>query len=240
MTKLMWDEIRPYEFGLDRGVYYPANGVGKSWSGLISVSENTVDSERKVRYLDGIKIQENASRGFFEGSIKAYAYPGSFYDDVLTQTRLKDFGLSYRVQSDRGYKIHLIYNVLIGPTDFLYHQTEIEFFQWNFTTRPVDVPDAARTSHIIIDTSIAHPWTVSEFENIIYGSETVEPRLPLPFEVLDIFETNSILRVIDNGDGSFTVIGPDEAIVMLDPTTFEITWPSAVFIDAVSYKLSSL
>lgn len=236
----MWDEDRPYELGVDRGVYYPVGGVGRAWSGLITVSENTFDVDRVVRYLDGIKINENRSRGFFGGSIEAYTYPGSLYEDVFTQKRAKPFGLCYRVQLNEGYKIHLVYNVLVGPTNFIYRQSEVELFQWDFTTLPVDVPESAKTAHIVIDTSIAHAWTIAELENVIYGSETVEARMPTPFEILDIFEENSILRVIDNGDGSFTVIGPDEAISMLDPTTFEITWPSAIYIDAVSYRLSSL
>jgi hypothetical protein len=65
-------------------------------------------------------------------------------------------------------------------------------------------------------------------------------RLPDPQEIFDIFEANSILRVVDNGDGTFTVTGPDDAITMLDDTTFEIDWPSVVVIDSNTYEISSL
>jgi hypothetical protein len=65
-------------------------------------------------------------------------------------------------------------------------------------------------------------------------------RLPTPEELLGIFERTALLQVVDNGDGTFTVTGPDEAIQMLDPTTFQIAWPSAVYLDAESYSLSSL
>lgn len=240
MTKLMWHETRPYELGLDRGVYYPTVGPGKVWNGLSRVSENSDESNQKVRYQDGIRVQQNRTPGYFSGNIEAYHYPESFYEDVFTQKRPKSFGLSYRIERNGGYKIHIVYNVLVGPTDFVYRQSDVELFSWDFTTLPVDIPDAMRTSHLIIDTSIAHPWTVAEFEDVIYGTELNEARLPSPTEILEIFESNSVLRVIDNGDGSFTVIGPDEAIVMIDPTTFEITWPSAIYIDAVSYNISSL
>jgi hypothetical protein len=77
-------------------------------------------------------------------------------------------------------------------------------------------------------------------EDVLYGTDDESPRLPSPEEVFEIFEENAILRIIDNGDGTWTAIGPDSAIEMLDSETFEITWPSAVYIDADTYTISSL
>lgn len=87
---------------------------------------------------------------------------------------------------------------------------------------------------------MAYPATVQAFEDVLYGTDSYSSRLPGPDEVLEIFEEHSILRVIDDGDGTYTVIGPDEAITMLDSTTYEINWPSAVWIDSDYYTLSSL
>jgi len=240
LTKLMWHETRPYEIGLDRGVYYPQSGSGKVWNGLSRIAETPTDSDQRVRYQDGIKVQQNRTSGYFSGEIEAYHYPDSFYEDVFTQTKAKPFGLTYRIQTDNGHKIHLVYNVLLGSTNYQYTQSGTEEFVWDFTTLPVEVPDAFKSAHIVIDTGLAHSWTVVALEEIIYGTDTKEASLPTPAEILQIFEDNSILQVIDNGDGSFTVIGPDSAIEMIDPTTFQITWPSAVYIDSVSYRISSL
>jgi len=92
----------------------------------------------------------------------------------------------------------------------------------------------------VISADVAYSSALSDLEDVLYGSATTDPRIPLPAEILSIFEENSILQIIDNGDGTWTAIGPSSAIIMLDSITFQIDWPSAVFIDANSYSIHSL
>lgn len=235
MSRLVWDE-RDYEAGLERGVIYPLTGVGEAWNGLVSVQDSLSDSDEETRYIDGVKTRRRRRVGEFSGTIEAFTYPDSFFEDVLTQRRQKGFGLSYRV----GDKIHLVYNILVGPTTLNSQQLDTEPFSWDFTSLPVSVPGVRMSAHLVVDASKAYSWTIASLEDILYGSESTTPRLPLPEEVLNIFDINSILKVTNNGDGSFTVEGPDDVIQMLDPTTFQITWPSAVYINGESYTLSSL
>lgn len=136
--------------------------------------------------------------------------------------------------------IHLIYNVVFGPSPTMYKQSETTPFRWPFSSTPREVPGAARTAQLIVNTAVAYPTTVVNLEDILYGTTETDPRLPEPQEVLDVFEENSILRIIDNGDGSWTAIGPDSVIVMLDATSFQITWPSAIYIDSETYRINSL
>lgn len=225
ISRLTWDK-RDYEAGLDRGVLYPKDGPGVAWNGLTSVQESP-SSDTQTRYIDGVKTRVRQSPEVFSGAIEAFTYPEPFP---------KSFGLCYRVKD----KIHLVYNVLVGPTGFNYQQLDTEPFSWDFSTKPIPVPGAEMSAHIVVDGSKAYSWTLSNLEDILYGSDSESPRLPLPEEVLNIFDINSILKVTDNGDGSFTVEGPDDVIQMLDSTTFQIDWPSAVYIDEVSYTLSSL
>lgn len=239
MSKLTWNQ-RNYEAGLDRGVLYPTSGIGEAWNGLVSVTETPSGSDGKPLYVDGVRVAQHRTREYFSGNIGAFTYPDSFYEDVLTQKRPQRFGLSYRVGAGKNHKIHLVYNVLVAPSSFDNHMVEAQPFNWSFTTIPVEAPEGLHGAHLIVDTAFAYPSTIADLEDILYGTEESLPRLPLPDEVLEIFEENSILRVIDNGDGTFTVIGPDEAVVMLDADSWEITWPSAVYIDAFSYTLSSL
>lgn len=64
--------------------------------------------------------------------------------------------------------------------------------------------------------------------------------MPGMLEVVAMFENASLLKITDHGDGSWTAEGPDEAIQMLSPTEFEITWPSAVYLSSDTYRISSL
>jgi len=141
---------------------------------------------------------------------------------------------------DDRYKIHILYNVLAQPYSVVYRQSGSEPLTFDFTSTPVPVQGVSRTAHLVIDTSVAYSWTVSALEDVLYGTDTTDPRLPTPGEIYDIFEENSILIITDNGDGTWTATGPDSVITMLDSTTFQISWPSAVYLDSDSYKIHSL
>lgn len=150
------------------------------------------------------------------------------------------FGLSYRIRTHKGYKIHLVYNLKIPRGEISNNQMEAGSFRWDFTTLPVSVPGARNSAHLVVDTSQAYSWTVDALCDILYGTEAVGASLPSPATVLNLFEENSILQIIDNGDGTWTAIGPDTIIQMLDSTTFQINWPSAVYIDSDTYTIHSL
>jgi hypothetical protein len=137
-------------------------------------------------------------------------------------------------------KIHILYNVLLSPAPTAREQNNTEMFNWPFTTKPIEMSDGLRSAQLVIDRDLAYSSTIEALEEVLYGSEAEAPRLPTPQEVMAIFEENSILQVVDHGDGSFTVTGPDEAIQMLDATSFEITWASAVYVDAETYTIHSL
>lgn len=236
MTRLIWDNAPDFESGVDRGVFYPQIGSGEAWNGLVSVKETPSESDERSIYVDGQKIRQQKRPGHFSGTIDALSYPPSFYEDVLMQRRAKPFGLSYRVRS----KIHLVYNVLVSPSPYLYRINGVDAHSWAFTTRPLPVPEAAMSSHIVIDTDQAYSWTVEALESILYGDDANTPNLPTPEGIFEIFEDNSILQIIDNGDGTWKAIGPDSVVSMIDATSFQISWPSAVYIDAVTYSVHSL
>lgn len=159
---------------------------------------------------------------------------------MLVPQRREGFDLTYRtVKSDR-FQIHLVYNLTFSPGGIFRQTNRMEPFQWNFSSLPVSVPGARNSAHLVVDTSLAYSWTVDALCDTLYGTDAANARMPSPQDVLEIFEENSILRIIDHGDGTWTAIGPDTAIQMLDPTTFEITWPTAIYINEDTYQISSL
>lgn len=257
MARLAWDEpgTRSYELGVDRGVLYPSNGRGVPWNGLISVNEAPSDADLVASHVDGRKIWHQRRIEGFSATITAYTYPQEFEkylgnNEGLTGQVRPYFGFSYRtrlandLESEAGSLIHIVYNALASPSSNQYSSesdsTEPTTFSWDMDTTPVVLANGAIGSHIIVNTKMAHSWAVEALESQIYGSGLNEPYLPTISAVMDIFEAASIFRVTDHGDGTWTAEGPDSAIQMLDATTFQITWPSAVYLDNVTYRLSSL
>jgi hypothetical protein len=234
MSRLQWI-AEDYELGISHGVFYPKNSPGEVWNGLSSVEELPETLSSRSTYLDGVKLGNLFREGPFSAKISAYSAPPSFSSGIA-QHRQQNFGFSYEVED----KIHIVYNAVVGPSAMIYQFRNINLFNWTIYATPIALPEGGSSAHLIVDRTIAYPSTIAVLEDILYGSDTSDPHLPTPIEIFEIFEENSILRVIDNGDGTFTVTGPDEVIQMLDPITFEITYPTATYLDADTYTIHSL
>lgn len=259
MTRITWGSpgSRTLEAGVDRGVFYPQDGAGVPWNGLRAVKDDPTDTSVPTMYVDGVPFWNSKTKESFAAVLQAYTYPMKFeeYDGTLgpaKQQRRKAFGLSYRTLIgndisglDYAYRIHVVYNALAMPTQMDTSTInsdglDVTPFSWGISTTPIEIPGAKPAAHLIIDTSIAYPAAVQAIEDVLYGVDGVDPRLPEPQELLDILERFAILVIIDHGDGTWTAIGPDDVVYMIDDTTFEINWPSAVYLDADTYKVSSL
>lgn len=261
--KLAWDQQgdRHYETGVDRGVLY-IQGVGVTWNGLVNVKESLDGSEIGPTYIDGTKVGSGGRDEDFAFSIEAYTYPDEFalcdgtaeiIDGVFVdQQPPKSFDFSYRtmlgsdLSPDGHYKIHLVYSALTVPTDKEYlsfsESVDPSTFNWDAaTTPPEQIPGYRASAHLIVDTRfIPNPKLLSEFEDILYGTATTPPTMPSPAEVAEWFGDWWLVRITDNGDGTWTATGPDEYFSTPGPNQFQINYESAVYLDDHTYTIQSL
>lgn len=214
--RITWDKVgeRFYETGVDRGVLFPSTGsgygTGVAWNGLTAVNENPTGAESSKQYADNIPYLNLISAEQFGATIEAFTYPPEFAAcdgsasvangiTIGQQTR-RPFGFAYRtrvgndlVGQDFGYKIHLVYGATASPSAKNYgtvnESPEAMSLSWEVTTTPVDVPGYKPTSTFTIDSTLCSPSALAKLENIIYGSETTEPRLPMPSEIIAIGTT---------------------------------------------------
>lgn len=214
MSRIVWDKIgeRLYETGVDRGVLYPQDNegtypLGVPWNGLSSVSESPSGAEPTPIYADNMKYLNLMSVEEFGATIEAYTYPDEFEacdgsaelapGVTIGQQERKLFGLSYRtkigndVEGDNlGYKLHLVYGALASPSDRTYETIndtpDAITFSWEVMTTPVPVEGYRPTASLEIDSTKVDAAKVKEIEDILYGTEEKEARLPLPDEILTI------------------------------------------------------
>jgi hypothetical protein len=230
--RLTWTD-QLYESGVDRGVFYPPNADAETWDGLVSVAENTPELRTRMVYIEGVKCVNQRSEDSFSATIQAYSYP-----PALDNKRLV-FGFSYRVMTEGSYKIHLVYNALAKISGMVYEFEKYNPFSISITTTPVAILESKPSAHLVIDAKVATPAALAAFEGMIYGDETQSAHLPTPDDVIAIFDADPLIKVIDNGDGTFTVDGPDNLVDMLDLTEFEVVSPTAVYIDSDTYTVRS-
>lgn len=217
MSKIVWDAIgeHTFETGVRNGVLYlkdaqGAYNTGVAWNGLTSVSESPEGAEATDLYADDIKYLTLMSAENFKATIEAYTYPPEFEECdgsasiatgvVIGQQSRKPFGLCYRTAigndtdgNEHGYKLHIVYGCQASPSEKQYStindSPEAITFSWEVNTTPVNVTGKKPTATLIIDSTKADKAKLTALEAILYGSESTEPRLPLPDEIATLMTT---------------------------------------------------
>lgn len=214
--KLSWDDTgtRTYETGVDHGVLYTPDEAGDyssgvAWNGLTTVTETPSGAEANAKYADNIKYLNLYSAEELGLSIEALTYPDEFlpFDGVANpapgvfvgQQNRKGFGMCYRTLvgndidgNDHGYKLHLVYGATASPSEKAYgtvnDSPEPIAFSWTLATLPVAVTGLKPTSIVVVDSTDpdVDPAALAALELILYGDDAVDPRLPLPDEVIAI------------------------------------------------------
>lgn len=214
MAKIVWDESgkRLYETGVKNGVLYiqdetGAYNKGVAWNGLTAVTESPSGAEATPLYADDIKYLELFSAEEFGATIEAYTYPEEFEacdgsaslgtGVTIGQQDRKTFGLCYRTvlgndvkSNEYGYKLHLIYGAKAAPSEKGYQtindSPEAITFSWEVTTTPVNVAGFKPTASVTIDSTKIDAAKLKTIEDMLYGTESVEAKLPLPDELKTI------------------------------------------------------
>lgn len=240
MTKIIWDAVgsRTYETGVDRGVLYTQNSSGQyvngvAWNGLTAVSESPSGAEANAQYADNQKYLNLFSAEDFGATIEAFTYPDEFaqFDGVaepkagvyVGQQARKTFGFSYRTKigndldgDDHGYKIHLIYGCTASPSERSYatvnESPEAMTLSWEITTVATEAgPGLRPTACVIIDSTKVAPGDLTSFEEILYGTALLTPRMPSVTDVIAMFDAGIVTVVtatpptIDTGTNIITI-----------------------------------
>ena len=212
MSKLVWDKTgeKLYETGVSQGVLYVYDsktkkyGNGVVWNGLTAVTESPSGAEPTPLYADDIKYLNLMSTEEFGATIEAYTYPKEFEECdgsaslaegvSIGQQARKTFGMCYRTAlgndvdgSNHGYKLHIIYGALAAPSEKGYttinDSPEAITFSWEVSTTPVNVTGFKPTASLVIDSTKVAAEKLTALENLLYGGEATEAKLPLPDEI---------------------------------------------------------
>lgn len=230
-----------------QGVY----DKGYAWSGLTTVTESPEGAEANPQYADNIKYLNLMSVEEFKGTIEAFTYPPEFgqCDGTASPVRglrlgqqgRKTFGFSYRTKvgndldPEAGYKIHLVYGAMAAPSEKAYatvnDSPEAITFSWEVSTTPVDVPGTnpetgkpfKPLASLELDSTELDADAMAQLETILYGAPGVDPRLPLPAEIIALF-SGTVTQV--------TTVAPT-----YDPATDKITIPT---VTGVVYQIDGM
>lgn len=218
MAKIVWDNVgaKKYETGVDHVVLYPVSKTGEyspgvAWNGVTSIAESPEGAEPESQYADNIKYLTIISAEELNGTIEAFTYPDEWgacdgsaspvKGMYISQQSRKTFGLCYRTKigndvdgQDHGYKLHFIYGAVASPSERTYETNnespEAITLSWEFSTTPVPVKGYNMTSLVTLDSTELDSDKMDALEEVLYGSEDTEARLPLPDEIAALLAGN--------------------------------------------------
>lgn len=220
--QLEWDAdgTRRYETGVDRGVLFPmmdegGYGVGVAWSGLTAVNESPSGGETTKNYADNMVYAELESDEEYGLSIECFYYPDEFEECqgsreiaegvIAGQQNHRKFGFSWRNKigddlkgTDAGYKIHLAYGCKAGVAEknhaTVNESTETETMSYEVSTTKVNIPGFKPIAHIAINSMKVDATKLKKLEDIIYGTESIDPKMPTIQEVIELFGAKEIAQ----------------------------------------------
>lgn len=216
MAKLVFDELgkRFYETGVSNAVLFPQadDGTypkGVAWNGITAANESPSGAESNDQYADNMVYLSLTGAEKFEGTIEAFSSPAEFDEcdgmkelskglTVHQQTR-KPFGFAYKSilgndikGNDYGYKLHIWYGCKAAPSERA-HSTvndspEPQNPSWSISSTPVAVPGAKPSSVLTFNSTTTPADKLKKIEDILYGTEAADARLPLPTELLELLK----------------------------------------------------
>ena len=231
-NKLAWDAAGEHFFerGVDHGVLYvkaasgQSYGAGVVWNGLTAVTESPEGAEVSTLYADNIPYLNLMSAEAFKATIEAYTYPDEFEECqgnkelvassgvLVTQQDHKGFGFCYRtrigndVNTELGYKIHLVYGALAAPTEraneTINDSPDAMTMSWEITTIPVEVNGMKPTAHLVIDSTKANAAKLALLEAALYGTD-------------DASQISAISAVVTGFEGKPTLLLPADVVAIL-------------------------
>ena len=204
MTVLVWDS-RYYKAGVDRGVLYllqsPEEPIGVPWNGLVEVVEAANGDSIVSKHLDGVNFLNVTPPKDFQATVSAFSAPREFSKHMgkptvapgvqVTKQPKPRFHFSYRVMTDYGYDIHLVYNCLATQLDSedttINDSPEPKTLAWTFDATPPLVSSVRPSAHYIVKSDV-NPTKLAELEAILYGSESTDPTIPTATSLLSLFD----------------------------------------------------
>lgn len=227
---------RLFEFGLDRGVFYPKDGESDAqpWMGLTNLKIASDGAKTEPVVVNGFVQAYDVSPGTFKAVLDCFTAPSNFFkvaDGIrfleneafsATDQGRESFDLSWRTRigddivSDNGdeYKIHLLYDAYASPSARNYStitaETDLVKFSYDLVAVPQAVDGALPTAHFVIDTRPLHPYLVNQIEQILYSSvgslPTLDSLMAMASEEPPVVLTNYALNPSFEAAGSEVVV----------------------------------
>lgn len=205
---------RIYRTGVNKGVLYQVLAGeyvdGVAWNGLTNVTASPSGAESNKQYADNIVYLNLQSVEEFNATIEALSYPTAFEQNdgsatptagvYVAQQRRKPFGFCWQTRvgndelaTDYGYEINMVWGCQAAPSEkanaTISDSPEPQALSWELSTTPTNVGTVLAveyqpTAKMTVSSIGTDPVKLAALEDILYGTVSTDPMLPLPADVI--------------------------------------------------------
>lgn len=205
---------RLYRTGVNKGVLYQVDAGeyvdGVAWNGLTNVTASPSGAESNKQYADNIVYLNLLSVEEFNATIEALSYPTAFEQNdgsatptpgvYVSQQRRKPFGFCWQsrvgndeLATDYGYEINMVWGCQAAPSEkanaTISDAPEPQALSWELSTTPTNIGtvlgvDYNPTAKMTISSVGTDPVKLAALEDVLYGTASTDPVLPLPADVI--------------------------------------------------------
>lgn len=196
--------------------------AGVPFDGLTGVDESPDGGDANDQYANNIKWLSLRGPENYKGTIKSFMYPDEFEPcmgnkEVTTTSGGKatggyfgsqnkvPFSMCYKTivgSDDKGVdyseKLHIFWNATCSPVDKSYEtmneQPEAMELSWEFDTipMPINIEGFKPTAHFEMEKTTENSAVYKEICDALYGTESKEPGLLLPEDVVGMLQAATI------------------------------------------------
>lgn len=213
--------------GVDRGFIFFEESVGTPWRGIVDIEVSEDSYLIDTYYMEGRKIGHRHRQGNYRASVTSYDDP--FTDIDMELVSGFTYRESYTLNGKQEYRLHLVHGASIRHISTEHHLYNVSdpkdasTYKWVVDSIDVELREdtGLQGSHLILDSAATYDWSMRDIETILYE----DGRIPSIDEMFDIFSEMNFV-IIDHGDGTWSAVGHESMIRMLDVTEFMIQSPS--------------
>lgn len=221
-------------YGIEKAVVY-YNDSYFVWDGIVSYDKPS-DSNTTPVYFDGQKVAQDHTRDSGVVMFESFTRPDF--------SQFVSFDVVF-VEYQNGEEIvHILYGLSLESVNAVYKTTStnllVETFKHTLLTKSKKFPGGMFGPELVIRMNDISESAARAIKDQLFGTDLNQPKVPEPYELVRIIESTLDFEIIDHGDGTWSAISRiDGVLSQPDETSFEIKAPTAVYLSADTYQISS-
>lgn len=162
---------------MEKAVLYLGDKAA-AWDGLVGVYDDETNAIVNDYYMEPRRVKLAPNAGDLKATLTAFTFPDLFADCCgLNGDIYRRFGLCFNHIDDDGDSTRLLYGAIVEKD-----KSDETLFRWDISATKIPIPGAMPSASLTLG------YVPPALQDVLYGTDTTDPRLPSPEEVISFYK----------------------------------------------------